>query len=68
MKVKTIYDDQPISISAAVERLLSRGEDTNERVNDAIKFIGDLVEELHRKEALGKKGVLRLLPGYEEHE
>lgn len=65
MMLRTSYDPTERSITYAVEREIINQESTNEQMNAAAQFIGRLTEELHRKGALSKKSIKRLLPQYQ---
>lgn len=69
MKVQSKFnygEPKVYTIERAIERKIINQENTNEQINKMALMFGQLVEELHRKGSIGKKGVLRLLPGMEE--
>lgn len=65
MKVqsKFNYGSPVYSIKQAIEQDIITDSD---QINKLASLFGKLVEELYRRGSMGKKGVLRLLPLYEE--
>ena len=65
MMLRTKYNPTERSIHDVVERHIINQENPNEQMNAVADYLGRLTEELHRKKALSKKGILRLT-GMEE--